>query len=254
MDSIVLTHILQQRSLYFIYIAIVRLVCAYVYSSLFTYVGINLTRNIRHDYLRAALSQEVGHFDRATGSISMQAISNGKLIQTGISEKLGQIFQALATFIAAFAVAFSSQWKLTLILIYTIPVLVLIVSAALSMDSKVDAKILKLQAQAGAFVESVLVDIRTVHAYSLGSSIVDKYSGYLHDIRALGNKKSLPYAMMFSGQNFVLFATMGLAFWQGIAMIDRGEVNGIGTIFVYVLLATNMFPPSPFLAFLFNHG
>ncbi|THY81484.1 hypothetical protein D6C92_10355 [Aureobasidium pullulans] len=28
-----------------------------------------------------------------------------------------------------------------------------------------------------------------------------------------------------------MFARMGLAFWQGIAKIARGEVDGIGTVF-----------------------
>jgi ATP-binding cassette subfamily B (MDR/TAP) protein 1 len=36
---------------------------------------------------------------------------------------------------------------------------------------------------------------------------------------------------MFAWQYFVIYAGMGLAFWQGIRMIARGEVDGIGTVF-----------------------
>ena len=49
---------------------------------------------------------------------AVQATTNGNLIHSGIAEKLGLCVQALATFIAAFVVAFTSQWKLTLILIW----------------------------------------------------------------------------------------------------------------------------------------
>ncbi|KNB09646.1 hypothetical protein FOXG_20242 [Fusarium oxysporum f. sp. lycopersici 4287] len=66
----------QRTALYFAYIGIVRFACTYIYASLFTFVGQRPTRNIRHEYLRAAFSQEIGFFDQVQGSISMQATSN----------------------------------------------------------------------------------------------------------------------------------------------------------------------------------
>lgn len=103
-------------SLYFFYLGVARWGLVYIYTASSTYCAYNIVRNIRRDYLRAALSQEVAYFDSgASGSVSMQATSNGSLIQSGIAEKLLLCFQAIATFIAAFIVAFISQWKLTLI-------------------------------------------------------------------------------------------------------------------------------------------
>lgn len=82
-----------------------------------TYVAYHLVRAVQHDYLRAALRQEVSYYDQdVSGSISMQATSNGLMIQSGISEKLGLFVQSVSTFVAAFVVAFIAQWKLTLIL------------------------------------------------------------------------------------------------------------------------------------------
>ncbi|THW35964.1 ATP-binding cassette multidrug transport protein [Aureobasidium pullulans] len=145
----------------------------------------------------------------------MQATSNGRLIQSGTSEKLGQMIQATATLIAAFIIAFVTQWKLTLILICIVPALILMVGTA----------------GAGAFAESSLGNIRAINAFSLGTRIVDRYSVYLKQARTLGRKKDVLYGLLFAGEYFVMFAGMGLAFWQGIAMIARGEVDGIGTVF-----------------------
>lgn len=161
----------------------------------------------------------------------MQATSNGKLIQSGIAEKLGQVFQAAATFVGAFIIAFTSQWKLTLILICIIPALLIIVMISGAIDASLETKILKIYAQAGAFAESVLSNVRATHAFSLESRMTTKYSKYLEDARDLGNKKSALYGIMLGGEYFVIFAGMGLAFWQGIAMIARGEVDKIGTVF-----------------------
>ncbi|RYP21473.1 hypothetical protein DL765_002219 [Monosporascus sp. GIB2] len=221
--------------LYFVYIGIARLVCTYVYSTIFTYVALRLTRNLRHAYLRAALSQEISYFDHGCGgSISMQATSNGKLIQNGIGEKLGQIFQTVATFIAAFVLAFVSQWKLTLIIICILPALLIIVGTAAAIDGGLEAKILNAYAQAGAFAEAVLGNARTTHAFDLRRRMVARYSEYLQDARNLGEKKNYLYGFIFAGEYFAVFAGMGLAFWQGIAMIARGEIGSIGTVFTVV--------------------
>ncbi|KAH7159792.1 ATP-binding cassette multidrug transport protein [Dactylonectria estremocensis] len=219
-------------ALYYVYIGVARLVLTYVYSTLLTYVALNLTRNLRHQYLRAALGQEVGFFDQGEGgSISMQATSNGRLVQSGMSEKLGQIFQAIATFVGAFVIAFVSQWKLTLILICILPALLILVFVTGGIDAGIETQVLKIYAQAGAYAESVIGSVRTTHAFSLGPRMSDKYTKYLDDAKTLGYKKNLLYGIMFGGEYFVIFAGMGLAFWQGITMIARGEVEEIGTVF-----------------------
>lgn len=102
--------------LYFVYLGIIRFVLSYAYNLLFTYTAHRTTRNIRLEFLRAALRQEVAFHDVGTGgSIATQATSNGRLIKGGTSEKLGLAFQGISAFFAAFIVAFVVQWKFTLI-------------------------------------------------------------------------------------------------------------------------------------------
>ncbi|KAK2671706.1 hypothetical protein RAB80_011785 [Fusarium oxysporum f. sp. vasinfectum] len=221
-----------KSALYFVYIAIARFICTYIYSSLLTYTALRITRNLRYEYLKSALGQEVGYFDQgASVSISMQATSNGKLIQSGISEKLGQVFQAIATFFACFIIAFTSQWKLTLILMSIVPALLIIVGTVGGLDAAIESKILKLYGQAGSFAETVLASIRTTKAFGLAPRMSDQYSNILHEARVLGDRKNALYSFMFGGEYFVIFAGMSLAFWQGISMLARGEVSKIGTIF-----------------------
>ncbi|EEY16183.1 ATP-binding cassette sub-family B member 5 [Verticillium alfalfae VaMs.102] len=224
--------LVSKQSLYFVYIGIARFGCIYIYSTAMTYTALRLGRNLRRDYMRSALRQEISFFDfGSVGSISMQATSNGRLIQSGTSEKLGQMIQATATFVAAFIIAFVSQWKLTLILICIVPALILMVGTAGGIDAGIETSILKVYAQAGAFAESSLGNIRAIKAFSLSSRIVDQYTKYLDEARTLGQKKNVLYGLLFAGEYFVMFAGMGLAFWQGITMIARGEVDDIGTVF-----------------------
>ncbi|KAK1977033.1 P-loop containing nucleoside triphosphate hydrolase protein [Colletotrichum cereale] len=225
--------------LYFVYIGIARFVLTYIYATAFTYVAFKLTRNIRCSYLRAALSQEIRFFDNGTaGSISMQATSSGKLIQSGIAEKLGLVFQNIATFVAAFIIAFVSQWKLTLIISCIMPALFIVYGMTSAPDTRINKKLLPIYAMAGEYTENILAGIRTVKAFSLESRILAKYASHLHEARMLGDKKSMLYGWMFGGQYLVIYAGMGLAFWQGIRMVASGEVQGLGTIFTVLFSIT----------------
>ncbi|KAE8369414.1 P-loop containing nucleoside triphosphate hydrolase protein [Aspergillus caelatus] len=219
-------------SLYFVYIGIARLGCTYIYSSLLTYVAYHLTRNIRYKYLRAAFSQETGYFDQGTGgSISTQATSNGKLIHSGISEKLGIFIQAIATFIAAFIIAFVSHWKLTLIICCIVPALIVIGGGFSFADAGYETNILKVNAQAASYAENILSGVRAVHAFSLRPRITHKYGQYLQRVFTIGMKKNPIYGVMFGSEYFIIYAGMGLAFWQGIHMLARGNIPDIGTVF-----------------------
>ena len=199
-----------------------------------TYVAYHLVRNIQHAYLRAALSQEVSYYNQGvSGSISTHATANGLLIQSGASEKLGLFIQSISTFAAAFAIAFVSQWKLTLILICIIPAIVIIVGGVGAFDAAINARLFKVHADAASYADSLFSGMRTVHAFSLQSRTLAKYNEFLRRALELGNRRSKFVGILFGGQYFVIYAGMGLSFWQGFHMIARGEAD-LGTVFTLV--------------------
>lgn len=194
--------------LYFVYIGIGRLFLAYAYTTLSNYCAYHIVRNIRRQYLKSALSQEVAFYDQGTaGSISMQATSNGNLIQSGIAEKLALLSQSAATFVASFIIAFVSQWKLTLILLCIAPTLIILMGVVASMEAKIEGQMLETYGKAGAYAESVLSTTRTVHAFSLRQRLVARYATYVAHARSLGDKKSPLYGALFSIEYFVIYGS-----------------------------------------------
>ncbi|KAM5356767.1 hypothetical protein ACJ41O_003413 [Fusarium nematophilum] len=204
-------------ALYFFIIGIGRFVLSYLYSVLFTLAAYGITRNIRYTYLKAALGQEIAYFDSGIGgSVAMQATSNGKLIQAGISEKLGLVFQGLACFIAAFVLAFVTQWKLALICCCIAPATLMVMGISSTMEAIIESKILKVYAQGGSFAESILSSARNVQAFGLRRRLVRDFDKYLEEAHSLGDKKNLILGCMFSAEYFIIFAGIGLCFWQAI--------------------------------------
>ncbi|KAL2272078.1 hypothetical protein VTJ83DRAFT_1449 [Remersonia thermophila] len=223
-------------ALYFVYLGIGRFVLSYIYNGLLTYTGHRIVRNIRHAYLRSALAQEVAFYDLGTGgSIATQATSNGKLIHGGISEKLGLTFQGLAAFIAAFIIAFATQWKLTLITLAIAPAIIISMGVVATLQAGHETKILETYGEANSFAEGVLASARTVHAFEMRDRLVAKFDEYLSKAHRIGDKMSPLFGALFSIEYTIIYLGFALAFWQGIRMLARGEVETPGDIFTVLL-------------------
>ncbi|KAH6612186.1 P-loop containing nucleoside triphosphate hydrolase protein [Chaetomium sp. MPI-SDFR-AT-0129] len=223
-------------ALYFVYLGIGRFVLSYIYNTLLTYAGHKIVRNIRHAYLKAALGQEVAFFDVGTGgSIATQATSNGRLIQGGISEKLGLTFQGLSAFITAFVVAFATHWKLTLITLCVAPATIITMGVVAAIEAGYETKILDTYAQANSFAEGVLASARTVHAFEMRSRLVAKFDSYLVEAHHWGDKISPLLGALFSIEYTIIYLGFGLAFWQGVQLLARGDIETSGQIFTVLL-------------------
>lgn len=214
------------------YLGIGRFVLSYIYNTLLTYAGHKIVRNIRHAYLKAALGQEVAFFDVGTGgSIATQATSNGRLIQGGISEKLGLTFQGLSAFITAFVVAFATHWKLTLITLCVAPATIITMGVVAAIEAGYETKILDTYAQANSFAEGVLASARTVHAFEMRSRLVAKFDSYLVEAHHWGDKISPLLGALFSIEYTIIYLGFGLAFWQGVQLLAKGDIETPGQIF-----------------------
>lgn len=217
---------------YFIYIGIARLVCTYLYMTLSTYSAYNIVRNVRRDFLRAALSQSIGFFDMNLTSVSTQAATNGNLIQSGIAEKLMICFQACSTFVTAFIIAFTSYWKLTLILMCVPPALVIVIGIVAGLEAKVETAQLDVFSEAASYAESLISTLRTVQAFGSRAKLLEPYHEFLETAGVMGAKKNPLYGALFSMEYSIMYMAIALAFWQGTKMIARQEVDDVGTVFM----------------------
>ncbi|KAG5936524.1 hypothetical protein E4U53_000210 [Claviceps sorghi] len=223
-------------ALYLVLIGVGRFFLSYTYNSLLTYNAYRVVRTIRLVYLKAALSQEIAFFDLGTGgSVAAQATANGRLIQGGISEKLGLTAQGLSAFVTAFIIAFATNWKLTLITLCIAPATIAVMAVTAFIEAGLETQILEIYAQANSFAEGVLASARTVHAFEMRSRLVKKFDNFLVEAHRVGDKISILFGILFSSEYCIIYLGFGLAFWQGIQMFSRGEVKSSGEIFTVLL-------------------
>lgn len=192
--------------------------------------AIRTTKELRIDFVRQILRQEVPFFDSPTSSVSSQVTTNGNLINNGISEKLGLTVQAISSFVAAFVVAFAVQWKLTLIVIAIVPVNIVVTIVCVVWDTMYEYQMFDIYGKSGSLAEEAFSTIRTAHAFWAFPKLSRRFERILDDARRVGAKKSLIYAILFPVEFFCIFSGYGLAFWQGMRMFSEGEIRDPGTV------------------------
>ncbi|KAL3441309.1 ATP-binding cassette multidrug transport protein [Aspergillus insuetus] len=236
--------------LYFVYLFIGKFALVYLWTLSISISSLRTTKALRTAFLTRLLQQPISFFDASlSGSPVTHVTTNANLINNGTSEKLGFVLQGTATFVAAFIIAFIVQWKLTLITICIAPAILLITTICSAFLVIAENAILRVDSDAGSLAEEVFASMKTVHAFSAFEALTDKYEGFAKEARRLGVRQSGNMAVLYAGEFFCVYAGYGLAFWQGIRMYARGEIDEPGAvvtvIFAVILAATSMTQIAP---------
>ncbi|KAJ4984447.1 ABC transporter [Stagonosporopsis vannaccii] len=235
-DTSEFTSNINKLVLYFVYLFIARFVIGYLGTLCVCIAAARTTCALRQDFLDKLLRQDIAHFDKeGSGSAASQVTTNGNRINQGIAEKLYTCVQGVSLFFSGFIVALAVQWKLALIVMSIIPAIFLITGVCIGLDAPIEARVTKIYSQAGTLAQDAISSIRTIHAFGAHRKIVDKYETYLQKAHKEGNKKSILYGVLFSGQTFLVMSGTSLAFWQGFRMFQNGEIGDVGTVFTVVL-------------------
>ncbi|EGE02071.1 multidrug resistance protein [Trichophyton equinum CBS 127.97] len=217
----------------------------YIHTLAASVAAIRATKALRLEFMQSLLRQDASYFDsNKDGSPSVKVTMNGNIITNGISEKLSVFIQSCATFVAAFAVAFGVQWKLTLITICIVPAILIITGVCMSIEVKSEDKLMAILSRSSLVAEETFSSISTVHAFWLQPSMAKRYEEFLAELESVGRKKSPNYGVLFSTEFFCVYSGYGLAFWQGIKMFARGDIQESGdvvtVIFAVVVAATSL--------------
>ena len=225
------------------YLFVGKFFCVYVHTTAFTITAVRAASAIRQSYIKSLLRCDIAYFDECSaGSVATQISSNADLIQNGLSEKLGVLFQGLAMLVSAYVVAFTRNWKLSLVVATTMPAVIIAVGITVMIDAKLEAKILEVYAKAGGLVEEALSSIKIITAFEAGDKIQKRYDEYLDQAKGYGMKKGPVLGVQYSSEFFVMYCAYALAFFVGIKFLYEGNgLNGgtIITVLFSVLIGTS---------------
>ncbi|KZL66296.1 ABC transporter [Colletotrichum tofieldiae] len=228
---------MSQNALWLLYLFIGRFFLVYIHSTCFGLVGIRITKAFRIDFIRSMIRQDISFIDNLSpGTVSSTISNSADMVENGSTEKVGSLIQNISMFIAAFAVAFTQQWKLTLVTATTLPVLFIGFKITFGLDAKIEAEILHIYNRAGGLVEEALGTIRVVTAFNVRGRLSRKYDESLAAAQKLGFRKGPIIGIQWSVEFFTIYCAYALAWFYGIKLLNDGSIAGGGQI-ISVLLA-----------------
>ncbi|KAK6732942.1 hypothetical protein RB195_016988 [Necator americanus] len=222
--------VLYYCSLYF-YLGIILLLLGYFSNAALFTLCERRVHCIRGKYLRAVMRQDMEWFDtQHAGALTTKMSSGIERIKDGIGDKLGLILSAIGTFICGVTLGFCLSWQMTLVMLFTVPVL----PGAMYVSAKLLSRAAKSEtyaySTAGALANEVIAGIRTVMAFNAQPNEIHRYEKELKTARRLGIRKAITLAFFAAVPLFLMFAAMAVSFWYGTKLVVDGVMTP-GTVF-----------------------
>ncbi|KAK9704450.1 hypothetical protein K7432_010187 [Basidiobolus ranarum] len=236
-QALMFKEVINDKVLKLIYVAIGYFLLTYVYTVCWSLIGERLTRQIRENYLRAVLRQNIAYFNKlGAGEVSNRITGDTQTIQNGTSEKVGICIQSISYFLAAFAVGFIKNATLTGILFSIVPVFVIVMTGGSYIISKYTVRVSDHYSKASTLAEEVFANVRVAQAFNSQDRLAALYDRYLLLAQRQGLFKAIAGALMLGGIFFVAYSANALAFWQGSRLIASSSLEGAGTVYTVIFL------------------
>lgn len=217
-----------ELALSIVYIAVGVFVAAWIEVSCWILTGERQTAVIRSKYVQVLLNQDMSFFDTYgnNGDIVSQVLSDVLLIQSALSEKVGNYIHNMATFFGGLVIGFVNCWQIALITLATGPLIVAAGGISNIFLHRLAENIQDAYAEAASIAEQAVSYIRTLYAFT--NETLAKYS-YATSLQA-----TLRYGILISlVQGLGLGFTYGLAIcscalqlWVGRSLVKHGKAHG----------------------------
>ncbi|CAL5363583.1 unnamed protein product [Camellia sinensis] len=229
-----------ELTLTIVYIAVGVFACGWIEVSCWIITGERQTAVIRSKYVQVLLDQDMSFFDTYgnNGDIVSQVLSDVLLIQSALSEKVGNYIHNMATFFSGLVIGFLNCWQIALITLATGPFIVAAGGISNIFLHRLAENIQDAYAEAASIAEQAVSYIRTLYAFT--NETLAKYS-YATSLQA-----TLRYGILISlVQGLGLGFTYGLAIcscalqlWVGRFLVTHGKAHGgeiITALFAVIL-------------------
>ncbi|KAG6602354.1 ABC transporter B family member 20, partial [Cucurbita argyrosperma subsp. sororia] len=211
----------RELALRVVYIAIGVFVAGWIEVSCWILTGERQTAVIRSRYVQVLLNQDMSFFDTYgnNGDIVSQVLSDVLLIQSALSEKVGNYIHNMATFFSGLVIGFINCWQIALITLGTGPFIVAAGGISNIFLHRLAENIQDAYAEAASIAEQAVSYVRTLYAFT--NETLAKYS-YATSLQA-----TLRYGILIS-----LVQGLGLGFTYGLAICSCALQLWVGRFLV----------------------
>ncbi|KAL0395649.1 UNVERIFIED_CONTAM: ABC transporter B family member 19 [Sesamum calycinum] len=205
----------------------------------FSIMGENLTTRVRRMMLAAILRNEVGWFDEEENNSSLLAArlaTDAADVKSAIAERISVILQNMTSLLTSFIVAFIVEWRVSLLILATFPLLVLANFAQQLSLKGFAGDTAKAHAKTSMIAGEGVSNIRTVAAFNAQEKILSLFAHELHVPQRRSLRRSLCSGLLFGLSQLALYGSEALILWYGAHLVSVGASTFSKVIKVFVVL------------------
>ncbi|KAK8717110.1 hypothetical protein V6N13_044391 [Hibiscus sabdariffa] len=205
----------------------------------FSIMGENLTTRVRRMMLGAILRNEVGWFDDEEHNSSLLAAklaTDAADVKSAIAERISVILQNMTSLLTSFIVAFIVEWRVSLLILGTFPLLVLANFAQQLSLKGFAGDTAKAHAKTSMIAGEGVSNIRTVAAFNAQNKILSLFCYELRVPQMQSFRRSQISGLLFGLSQLALYASEALILWYGAHLVSEGVSTFSKVIKVFVVL------------------
>ncbi|CAF1715668.1 unnamed protein product [Brassica napus] len=205
----------------------------------FSIMGENLTTRVRRMMLSAILRNEVGWFDEDEHNSSLIAArlaTDAADVKSAIAERISVILQNMTSLLTSFIVAFIIEWRVSLLILCTFPLLVLANFAQQLSLKGFAGDTAKAHAKTSMIAGEGVSNIRTVAAFNAQSKILSLFSHELRVPQKRSFYRSQTSGLLFGLSQLALYGSEAVILWYGAHLVSQGKSTFSKVIKVFVVL------------------
>eukprot|EP00268_Persea_americana_P023858 TRINITY_DN2336_c0_g1_i1.p1 TRINITY_DN2336_c0_g1~~TRINITY_DN2336_c0_g1_i1.p1 ORF type:complete len:1300 (+),score=246.88 TRINITY_DN2336_c0_g1_i1:299-3901(+) len=205
----------------------------------FSIMGENLTTRVRRMMLAAILRNEVGWYDEEENNSSLVAArlaTDAADVKSAIAERISVILQNMTSLLTSFIVAFIVEWRVSLLILATFPLLVLANFAQQLSLKGFAGDTAKAHAKTSMIAGEGVSNIRTVAAFNAQDKILSLFRHELRLPQRLSLRRSQSAGLLFGLSQLALYASEALILWYGAHLVSHGTSTFSKVIKVFVVL------------------
>eukprot|EP00250_Pteridium_aquilinum_P022328 c25352_g1_i3 orf=1-3525(-) len=213
--------------------------CGFYFSGI---VGENITMQVRKLMFFAMLRNEISWFDQNNSVLLSSRLSaDAPLVKGALVDRSVSLLRSLGLLVTACVIAFKLQWKLSLVMIATLPAVVIQSTGQVQFSKGFGAELNKAYMKANIVAGEAISNIRTVAAFCAEDKVVCLFCKELKKPQGQAFAHGQIKGLGFGISEFFLFTSFALLLWYGSRLMVQGQANFGDVVKCFMLLAISGF-------------
>jgi len=193
---------------------------------LFTSASEKALRDIRATAFKKLLFSDITFFDKSkVGELSSRIATDLNNLQELLVTLLAEFIRQWITIIISVIVIGLISTKLLLIMLSAVPVVIVMIIIFGKYIKKLSKKAQDASAKSNDVLSESLSGIKNIKSFANEYFEIDKYGIHIESIKNLSIKGAIARGLFAAFIIIGLFGTVTLVIWQGIKMVQSGDMN-----------------------------